>query len=84
MMNKQPNDDRDSSLQTSSDQVLKDIEDSDSGMSDKEAMTDKKRRRREMTEDERREERRTANRRSAFESRHRRKVSMAWGDMQSD
>lgn len=37
-------------------------------------MSEKKRRRMEMSEEERREERRAANRRSAFESRQRRKV----------
>lgn len=76
-MNKQPSDDRELSFQTSTEAVLDDIEESDSGISDKEATTDKKRRRQEMTEEERREERRTANRRSAFESRHRRKVSLS-------
>ncbi len=74
-MNKQPNDDRAFTVHRASDAMLKDNEGSDSGNSDKEPLTDKKRRRREMTEEERREERRTANRRSAFESRHRRKVS---------
>jgi hypothetical protein len=46
------------------------------GLSDtKEAYRLRKRLRQEMTEEERREERRVANRRSAFESRHRRKVN---------
>lgn len=73
-MNKQPNEERAFTVHMASDAMLKDNEESDSAISDKEPPRDKKRRRQEMTEEERREERRTANRRSAFESRHRRKV----------
>lgn len=74
MMNKQPNEDRELSLQKTCEVTLRDHKAMNSSIGEQKAMTARKRRVQEMTEEERRDERRTANRRSAFESRQRRKV----------
>lgn len=73
-MNKQPNEDRELSLQKTCEVTLRDHKAMNSSIGEQKAMTARKRRVQEMTEEERRDERRTANRRSAFESRQRRKV----------
>jgi hypothetical protein len=77
MMNKQC--DNDKSLPTSNVTRISDAtrEGSNVDSSNDESLSrkEKKRRRQDMTEEERRSERRSANRKSAFESRHRRKVS---------
>jgi hypothetical protein len=75
MMNKQPNEDRELTVQNTSDEMLRDHKSIDSTI-DEHKQTARKRRQQEMTEEERRDERRTANRRSAFESRQRRKVRL--------
>lgn len=73
MMNKQPNEERE--LQKTCDVILGDHKSMNSSIDEQKSTPTRKRRQQEMTEEERRDERRTANRRSAFESRQRRKVS---------
>lgn len=85
MMNKKIDEDRELANVESSETFLADQSNAQStitadGISNgmqKAPTSEKKRRHQEMTEEERREERRAANRRSAFESRQRRKVRLS-------
>jgi hypothetical protein len=72
MMNKQCHNDE--SLSSSKDISKREENNFDSSNDECLSKREKKRRRHDMTEEERRRERRSANRKSAFESRHRRKV----------
>jgi hypothetical protein len=76
MMNKQCDNDKSVSLsnEISIGVAKRKVNNLDSSNDESLSNRDKKRRRHEMTEEERRSERRSANRKSAFESRHRRKV----------